>query len=49
MPKLSACCNLAIVKHILQSFDSNSHTDVIYTGLSKTFDCVNHEVLFEKL
>jgi hypothetical protein len=50
MRKRSACNNLAITKNIiLQSFESNAQTDIIYTEFSKAFDQVNHLILFNKL
>jgi hypothetical protein len=41
MPKRSVCNNLAITKNIiLQSFESNAQTDIIYTDFFKAFDQV---------
>jgi len=49
-PKQSAICNLAITKQIiLDSFEAQSQTDIIYTDMSKAFDSINHDILFMKL
>lgn len=35
---------------ILQSFEAHAQTDIIYTDtISKVFDSINHEILFNKL
>ncbi len=49
-PKRSSCNNLAVVKNIiLNSFELNAQTDIIYTDFSKAFDQVNHAILIKKL
>jgi hypothetical protein len=48
--KRSSCTNLSLVQNlILNEFNSNSQTDIIYTDFSKAFDRVNLEILFYKL
>lgn len=46
----STITNLCIFKHaILDSFEMQSQTDVIYTDMEKAFDRVNHKLLINKL
>jgi hypothetical protein len=48
-PKRS-CHNLAVIKNIiLNSFELNAQTDIIYTDFSKAFDQINHAILIRKL
>ncbi|CAI6349372.1 unnamed protein product [Macrosiphum euphorbiae] len=50
IPKRSTCNNLVVVKNmVLQSFEVNAQTDIIYTDFSKAFDHVNHVILIKKL
>ena len=37
------------VKDVLNSFDNNELTIAVFLDLTKAFDCINHEILFEKL
>jgi len=46
----SICNNLALIKNIiLQSFECNARTDVIYTDFANAFDRINHDILFNNL
>jgi len=44
------CDKCIIFKYvILDSFNNQSQTDVIYTDMNKSFDLINHKLLINKL
>jgi len=50
VPNRSTCKHLSVTQNIIiQSFELNAQTDIIYTDFSKAFDRVNYQILMRKL